>query len=672
MPSVTRKHGAKYFRAAAALPALLLCTTALAASPAVQVPVLLGPTESGKSITLALTLPSRDPQGAKAFADHVTTPGDALYRHFLTPAQYAARFGADPADYAAAVAWAKAEGLAIGEQYTAGTVLAVTGPASKLQSLFAVTFRNYRDPASGRVFYAADEAPTLPAALAAKVNGVVGLSSASHFRPLVRHVAAGSVQSGTGTGPGGTYLAADLRAAYNIYPQDGAAPKQTVAVFEQGGFDPNDVAKYLARNNLPAVPLQARSVDGYGTAIDDADVELEAVLDVDMLIGMNPALARILVYEDGADSFQVALLDSLSAMATDNAVKTISISYGQDEAQQGTAAIQAENTVLTQMAAQGQAVFVSAGDSGAYGRGAGLNVSDPASQPYVTSVGGTSLNTVKKQAYDGEVVWNDLTLGHGATGGGVSTVWPIPAYQNYLGQSLALYNGGSGTNRNVPDVAAVGDPLTGVAIYSRLNGGWLAVGGTSVSAPIWAGFYSLANGVSEWLGFGNLGFANPTLYAVDEPITRTLFYLPFNDITQGNNGATSLGLPAGYNAGQYYDNTTGLGSPRGGLLEADLALLPVMAQSNPPPVPRGLSAGIGSGTAALKWTGSAGDAAYLVFVANYFTGQTVDVVIQKKPSLGVTGLSPGATYVYSVTAISPGGLSTSAPDIFTLPAKSGS
>jgi kumamolisin len=673
MQKAIRKH--VRLGAGAALTAMMLCTTALAAAPAMpaaQAAVLLGATEAGKSITLALTLPSRDPEGAKAFADHVATPGDPLYRQFLTPAEYAARFGANPADYAAAVAWAKSEGLSVGEHYAAGTVLPVTGPASKLQSLFAVTFKNYRDAASGRVFYAADGEATLPSALTAKVDGVLGLSSASHFLPFVKRTPAGA-RPMAGSGPGGTYLAYDLRTAYNIYPQDSSAPKQTVAVFEQGGFDPNDVAKYLARNSLPSVPVQARSVDGYGTAIDNADVELEAVLDIDMLIGINPALAKVIVYEDGVDSFQVALLDSLSAMANDNTVKTISISYGQDEGLQGSAAIKAENTVLTQMTAQGQAVFVSSGDSGAYGDSPpSLNVSDPASQPYVTGVGGTSLTTGTHHGYDGEVVWNDFAEGYGATGGGVSGVWKIPAYQIYLGHSLALHNGGSSKYRNVPDVSAVGDPLTGVAVYSKLNGGWLSVGGTSVSAPIWAGFYSLANAASESLGFGSIGFADPILYAIDEPITSTVFYLPFNDITQGDNGYTAAGLPAGFTAGQYYDNTTGLGSPKGGQTEVDLAVLPALAGTNPPPPPKGLSAALTPTTAALKWTGDKADNGYLVFVANYYTGQTVDVSIQKKLSLSVSGLAPGGTYVYSVSAITSGGFTNSASDIFTLPKKSGS
>ena len=66
--------------------------------------------------------------------------------------------------------------------------------------------------------------------------------------------------------------------------------------------------------------------------------------------------------------------------------------------------------------------------------------------------------------------------------------------------------------RNIPDVAAVADPLTGVAVYSALNGGWIQIGGTSASAPIWAGYFSIINSARQKIGLPNLGFANPYLY----------------------------------------------------------------------------------------------------------------------------------------------------------------
>ncbi len=644
-------------------------TAVLLSRPAVAAPVALGATDAARPITLALTLPSRDPAGAAAFAGHVTRPGDPLYRHYLTPAQYAARFGADPADYAAAAAWAKSAGLTLGEHYVAGTVLPVSGPAELLQRLFAVSFQDFRDPADGHVYYAADREPTLPAPLAARAMGVVGLTSAAHFKPYVQRIPAGVAPAESGSGPNGGYTAQDVRTAYDIPAQSFRPRTQTVAVFEQGGFDPADIAKYLAYNKLAGVPVTPRSVDGSGTGIDDPNVELEAVLDIDMLIATNPALAGVIVYEDGADAFPVALLDSLSAMASDARVSTISISYGQDEALQGHAAIRAENTVLTQMAAQGQAVFASSGDDGAYGNFSHpRNVSDPASQPFITGVGGTTLFTAKKAAYQTEETWNDLGVGAGATGGGVSDVWPLPAYQSYLGSSVAIPNGGSAKHRNVPDVAAVGNPLTGVAVYSQLNGGWVTIGGTSVSSPIWAGFYSLVNAASEGVGLGTVGFANPQLYAANEPITPVIFYGAFHDIVDGSNGELNTGLPPGFSAGQYYDNTTGLGSFDGTYLSINLALLPTGTQTNPPPAPRGLAVDLSGSTATLSWSGSKPATGYLVFVANYETGATVAALLQKKLTASVAGLAPGNTYVFSVSAISPGGFATSPSDIFNVPA----
>jgi kumamolisin len=74
-------------------------------------------------------------------------------------------------------------------------------------------------------------------------------------------------------------------------------------VFEQGGFDPKDVQKYLATNKLPSVPVTVRNVNGYGGGINDPSVELEAVLDIDMIIGINSAVKQVLVYEDGDDPF---------------------------------------------------------------------------------------------------------------------------------------------------------------------------------------------------------------------------------------------------------------------------------------------------------------------------------------------------------------------------------
>jgi len=289
-------------------------------------------------------------------------------------------------------------------------------------------------------------------------------------------------------------------------------------------------------------------VNGWRGAVNDPNIAIESVLDIDMVTATNPLLKQIIVYEDGDDPFNLALLLSLSAIASDHSADTISISYGLDEKQATPAQIAAEGAVFLQLAAQGQTVYVSSGDQGAYGRiGVGQNAPDPGSQPYVTSVGGTAL-----VGFGAEEVWNLLGAGQGATGGGVSDFWTIPSWQ----VGYTLDNGGSATHRNVPDVAAVASPATGVSVYAGIYGGWLSIGGTSASAPIWAGFSSLMNAANKAFGAGAIGFINPTLYPFASSSYQTL-----NDVTSGTNGnpAFFAGVP-GYFAGYGYDNTTGWGS----------------------------------------------------------------------------------------------------------------
>ena len=246
-------------------------------------------------------------------------------------------------------------------------------------------------------------------------------------------------------------------------------------------------------------------------------MEGEAVLDIDMIMGINPSVSEIRVYEDSIDIFPTALVDALTQIADDKKVSVVSISYGDDEYNQGSAAMEAENTALGQLTGEGITILASSGDQGAYGRGPNgpYNVEDPSSQPFVTGVGGTTLFTDGNSNYEGEQVWNELASFAGATGGGISSYWTIPFFQS--SESISNYvtqNGGSSTYRNVPDVSAVADLFTGVSVYSKINGGWLIIGGTSVSAPIWAGYVTLMNAGLHYLGLKDVGYFNSLLYAV--------------------------------------------------------------------------------------------------------------------------------------------------------------
>ena len=327
--------------------------------------------DPNKEISVVLSLPLADAEGAARFVQRVSDPKDPLYRHYLTPESFAARFGANATNYAALKDWAVANGLRISQESSARTALTVRGSVGQFQTLFETKLDIYQT-ADGKQFYSARLAPTIPSAIASQVDGVMGLTNSIQYAPLAKigkifgeSPITPGVRTDTagGTGPGGAYAASDLRTAYGIPSFGGVAP-QTVAVFEQGGFFKSDVAEYIRTMNLPTPDVKFVSVNGYNGEVNDAGVELEAVLDIDMVIGINPAVSSVLVYEDGNDSFQVAIIDALQQVASDNKAQTLSISYGLDEVQQGNAQLKAENSALTQLAAQGITVLVSSGDGG--------------------------------------------------------------------------------------------------------------------------------------------------------------------------------------------------------------------------------------------------------------------------------------------------------------------
>ena len=279
-------------------------------SPMLAKAALVGPVDQNQQISVILTLPLSDPQGAAEFVQHVSKPGDPLFHQYLTPDQFAAKFGANSADYAALKQWAANNGLAVVHESLARTSLTVRGSAAKLEALFKTQLNNYRSP-DGQEFYSAAVKPTVPDEIASRVSGVIGLTSSAHYASLAKPYKVlgenpSAPKQGTdigGTGPGGTYSASDLRTCYQI-PGFGNVVPQTVAVFEQGGFYPSDVDTYLKTMNLPRRPVTFVSVDGYNGAVNDPNVELEAVLDIDMVIGINPKVNEVLVYEDGNDPLE--------------------------------------------------------------------------------------------------------------------------------------------------------------------------------------------------------------------------------------------------------------------------------------------------------------------------------------------------------------------------------
>ncbi|TMD75952.1 MAG: protease [Chloroflexi bacterium] len=178
----------------------------------------------------------------------------------------------------------------------------------------------------------------------------------------------------------------------------------------------------------------------------------------------------------------------------------------------------------------------------------------PADEPWVTSVGGTSM--IRNGTTIQEKVWNS---NGGSSGGGFSDFFTEPSFQKTLPASVQsqLKN-----RRGVPDVAGDADPLTGMVSYQ--DGTWSLAGGTSASAPLWAGLIAIANQMAGH----PLGFINPGLYKLSQSSNYTQ---DFHDITNGNNSVNYKGVTVpGYSAVPGWDPTTGLGTPNAEKLLPDL------------------------------------------------------------------------------------------------------
>jgi kumamolisin len=531
----------------AAIPARAADTDVFALSPA-PAGASLAAVADQTPMRVILSLPLSDEAGARAFGEAVSTPGNPLYGHYISPAEFGARFGADAATYEGLRSWAEAQGLTVGPRLDSRAEISLSGTAGQFGALFNTHFVSF--PTARGDGYTVTNTPRLPEALAGRVSGVIGLTSQAKLGLLLRKP---RVHTDVGTGKNGSgYAPADLKTAYDIPAQQGGST-EVVAIFEQDGYKQSDLTTFETAYNLANVKNQPEAVNGSGTGVTGNGAEVEADLDIEMVIGLNPAVSNIIVYIDSKDSFQTALLDSINQVAQDDKASVFSISYGLDESQEGTPAIKSEGTALIQLQTEGITVFASSGDQGASGRtGSGLHAPDPGSQPLLTSVGGTDLTTKTGEVYGNEVVWNTEAQQGAATGGGVSSVWPIPSWQVVNGVSVAKKHKGSSTNRNVPDIAAIADDIhSPVSIYSADNGGWLGIGGTSVSAPVWAAWATIFNGDRVAAGNARLGFLNPLLYSLGEAETN------FHDVKKGNNKAP--GGP-GYTAGKGYDNCTGWGS----------------------------------------------------------------------------------------------------------------
>ena len=565
----------------------------------------VGVLPSNQRMNLAITLPLRNQAELTSLLDRLYDPTSSDYRQFLTVDQFTEQFGPSVQDYQAVVSFARANGFTVTDTPKNRLLVDINGTVAQIESAFHVVMTVYKHPTEDRTFFSPDREPSLN--LSVPVNHIAGLNNYSIPHPKLKRAPADQpIQSHAGSGPGGAYLAGDMRAAY----YGGTAltgSGQSVGLCEFDGYNMSDVTSTFDGVSYN-VPITNVLIDGASSGSDGDDGE--QVLDIVQAIGMAPGMSSVRVYiAPGTTSIGVGDKDMFNKMATDNISKQLSCSWGWSPDDTSS-----DDPIFQEYAAQGQNMFVASGDAGAYTGTNSTDSSYPAESVYVVAVGGTDLTTNGAGgSWASETAWAD------SSGGPSDDKFAIPSWQSGIANSS---NGASSTIRDLPDVAAEGNFDNYLCDNGSCMGTW---GGTSFAAPRWAGFLALINQQTVASGNSTLGFVNPAIYAIGKGSSYTS---DFHDITSGNN---NNGKGKSYNAVTGYDMVTGWGSPNGQNLINALAgaSTPSFTLSDSP------------SSLTITQGGSGGTSTITVNDQNGFTGSV---------SLTASGLPSGVTAVFNPTS----------------------
>jgi len=492
-------------------------------------------------LNLVICLPLRNEQTQATLLHGLYDPMSPQYHQWLSHSQFISEFSPTETDYQAVILFAKANGLSVTQNVSDRMLVGVSGSVGDIQRALNVKILRYKHPTENREFYAPDAEPSIN--LSVPVLGIRGLDNYHMPRPTDLKT---TQTSGTGSGPGGTYLSNDFRAAYlpNVSLNGHG---QKVGIFTWGsGFYQSDITAYEdAAHISPYVPVVSLLLDSSVTGAPDTST-IEVSLDIEMALSMAPGLDSVIVF-DGSSAEEI-----LEAMGSNTSIKQFSSSWGSWED------YELDPPLFFMLASQGQSFFSGSGDDGGWQRSLpypndlGANT---LGDSLVTIVGGTVLTTTGPGgAWSSETGWT-------ASGGGflnqqtmgIEPAIPIPTYQRGVANSS---DGASSSYRNGPDVAINATNVWCIYGYTYEHGLSEPVQGTSASSPLWASFMALVNQQAQSLGNTSFGCINYAIYPLGEGNAYTT---AFHDITSGNNN--KLGF--GYNAVSGYDLVTGWGSPTG-------------------------------------------------------------------------------------------------------------
>jgi kumamolisin len=508
---------------------------------------MVGNPSPSQVMSLDIVLPVHDRAGLQALAAAVADPQSPLFRHYVTPAEFTERFGPSKEDYAAVVSYMEERGLKVVGGTRDGLDLQVRGTLDKVERAFHVTMRNYKHPTENRVFFSPDREPTTD--IGVKLWHVSGMDNFSipHARYVKRsdYAAANGITEQavvshaiTGSGPSGSFLGSDMRAAYYGGTLTGAG--QHVALFEYYGTDLADLTTYYKNiGQTNHVPVTLISTDGTSTsclAKNNCD-DGEQQLDITQALGMAPGLAGLEMYVGSTDTAIISAMTTHSPLAL-----AIGCSWGWTPADASTL-----DPYFEKMAVQGQSFFVASGDNSTWKK-SGAAEAWPGDDAHIISVGGTDLVTTSGGgAWKSETAWVD-------SGGGISPdKIAIPTWQQGSGV-ITTANKGSTTLRNGPDVSANAN-FSFFTCDNQTTCQAGTYGGTSFAAPMWAAFIALANQQAASQGKPAVGFFMPKIYTAN---VTSSYATNFHDITSGKSGS--------YTSGTRFDLVTGWGSPKPALI----------------------------------------------------------------------------------------------------------
>ncbi len=608
-------------------------------------------------MSIEVALAPRNEAGLNAALKASYTKGSGSYHQWLARGQFDKRFAPTAAARSAVVRYLAKSGLVVRSSSSPFLVRA-TGSSTRVSAAFRTTLRRYQDP-HGVKYFSNSTAARLPSSMVHSVLGVIGLSNTTRERSMTQRAktvirpagkpsaSAASCENGYpsaqtlfnfvnngtgfaagyGAGPGCSGLTPSQENSIYGAPKVGARGKGkgvNIAVFELSAYQHSDISTWAQTFYGPSFtpPLVDINVDGgpvspvcpAGDFCEPpsgafaGDVEVDA--DIETQLALSPDVSHVQVYNAPNDFTGQTTLDEFTKIAGDDTASSISSSWALCENDAGAGFAQAENTIFEQMALQGQSMFGAEGDTGAFSciRSDGttiVNVLDPPSQPWVTSVGGTSLEsdnpgTNSTPAYPAgvETVWNTDSLCNssadegglpgffwcaetGAGGGGSSQFWGRPAYQFGPGINNPFTTHANGTTqcslaksgspcREDPDISANADEFTPYAEFCTANAntpgsacgfsagqlapGWFGIGGTSLSSPFWSAIIADRD---SFQGFRS-GNINPLLYVLYN-LAPNVYFHDITGVGPAQAAATNNGL---FPTVPGYDEATGIGSPK--------------------------------------------------------------------------------------------------------------